>query len=167
MPNQKGKLLAGFVLLVFMTSCSEGWVYSEYSPLTNGDWPMNQTLEFRFDEKQVDTIYPHNIFINIRNDENFAFSNLFLITEFEFPDGQTLRDTLEYEMAAPDGKWLGKGVGSIKESKLWFKQNIVFPESGVYTMNISHAMRKNGQVEGLSVLEGITDVGLQIEKNSQ
>ena len=70
-------------------------------------------------------------------------------------------------MALPNGQWLGKGYGSIKENKLWYKENIVFPSSGVYTLQISHAMRKNGNIEGIVDLEGITDVGFQIEKSNQ
>jgi gliding motility-associated lipoprotein GldH len=67
-------------------------------------------------------------------------------------------------MAQPTGEWLGKGVGSVKENKLWYKENIVFPQSGVYKVNVFHAMRKNGEVDGLHELDGITDVGLEIEK---
>ena len=67
-------------------------------------------------------------------------------------------------MAEPSGEWLGKGMGSVKENKLWFKENIVFPETGVYKVTVSHAMRRNGVVEGLHILEGVTDVGLEIEK---
>ena len=84
--------------------------------------------------------------------------------KLEEPSGNTKVDTLEYEMALPTGEWLGKGNGSIKESKLWYKENVVFEESGVYTVNVLHAMRKNGEVNGLDNLEGITDVGNQIEK---
>ena len=58
-------------------------------------------------------------------------------------------------------------MGSIKESKLWYKENIVFPDSGVYKLSVSHAMRKNGEVDGLFILDGITDVGLEIEKSTQ
>ena len=67
-------------------------------------------------------------------------------------------------MAMPDGKWLGKGYGSIKENKLWYKENIIFTVKGVYTLQISHAMRKNGKADGIMELEGITDVGFLIEK---
>ena len=93
-----------------------------------------------------------------------CFSNLFLISELEHPDGNTMKDTLEYRMAEPSGEWLGKGMGGVMENRLWYRENVVFPWAGVYKVNISHAMRKNGDVEGLSVLEGITDIGLEIEK---
>ncbi len=124
---------------------------------------MDDAAHFEF--SGMDTTVTYNMFINIRNDNTFPFSNLFLITELEHPDGNTVKDTLEYKMAEPTGEWLGKGLGSVKENKLWYRENIVFPKTGVYKVNVSHAMRKNGDVQGLNVLEGITDVGLEIEKS--
>ena len=43
-------------------------------------------------------------------------------------------------------------------------QEKVFSESGNYTLTIQQAMRKNGSVEGIKELKGLTDVGLRIEK---
>lgn len=152
-----------FILGVFLVaSCQDNLSYSEFKSMSNGKWLANETVEFEFEE--IDSLKSHNLFITIRNDQAFEFSNLFLITEFEHPNGETLRDTLEYQMALPDGSWLGTGHGSIKENKLWYKENIVFQDSGVYKVRVSHAMRKNGDVDGIQMLEGITDVGLQIEK---
>ncbi len=133
--------------------------------MNNGKWEMDEVLDFEF--SQLDSVPAHNMFINIRNDNTFQFSNLFLITELEYPDGKTVRDTLEYKMAEPTGEWLGKGLGSIKENKLWYRENIVFPDSGVYKLRVTHAMRKNGEVDGIYILDGITDVGLEIEKSTQ
>ncbi len=123
---------------------------------------MATPVNFEFSE--LDSTANYNMFINVRNDETFPFSNLFLITELEYPDGNTIKDTLEYKMAEPTGEWLGKGVGSVKENKLWYKENVSFPQSGVYKVNVFYAMRKNGEVDGLHELDGITDVGLEIEK---
>ncbi len=144
------------------TSCNDLLVYSEYEPITNGKWEIDNSVQFEFSE--LDSTATYNMFINVRNDDSYPFSNLFLITELEYPEGNTIKDTLEYRMAEPTGEWLGKGMGGVLENKLWFKENIDFNESGVYKVNVSHAMRKNGEVEGLHILEGITDVGLEIEK---
>ncbi|WP_339711134.1 gliding motility lipoprotein GldH [uncultured Kriegella sp.] len=156
-----------FVLaaLICVVSCNDALLVSEYKATDKGHWNKDHTIEFTFSE--VDTIRRHNMFINIRNDETFPYSNLFLIAELNFPSGETVKDTLEYEMALPDGKWLGKGYGSIKENKLWYKENIVFPSSGVYTLSVSHAMRKNGSVDGIANLPGITDVGFEIVKSNE
>ncbi|SDD70865.1 protein involved in gliding motility GldH [Pricia antarctica] len=146
-------------------SCNTELVKSEFRATNGGAWNKDNTIEFNFSE--IDTVQRHNMFINIRNDATFPYSNLFLIAELEFPTGETVKDTLQYEMALPDGTWLGKGFGSIKENKLWYKENIVFPTSGVYTIRISQAMRKNGSVNGVANLEGITDVGFEIDKSSE
>jgi len=152
-----------FVLgIALLQSCDTKTVYTEYQSLNNGVWSATDTLEFDFSE--LDNTMDYNVFLNVRNNNEFLFSNLFLITELEQPNGKTVKDTLEYEMSRPDGSWLGKGTGSIKESKLWFREKIVFPDSGVYHIRVSHAMRKNGAVKGLKALTGITDVGIQIEK---
>lgn len=156
------RVFASIALVFMVLSCNENLVYSDYVALDNGIWKKEDTVRFAL--KGLDTLNPHQLFLNIRNDNRYEFSNLFLILELEAPSGNTKVDTLEYEMALPTGEWLGKGMGSVKESKLWYKENIVFDESGVYTINVSHAMRKNGEVNGLEGLEGITDVGIEIEK---
>ena len=107
------------------------------------------------------------MFLIVRNDENYKFSNLFLITTMRFPDGKIIKDTLEYAMAEPDGEWLGSGFTSVKESKLWYKEGVNFPHPGAYQFSLEHAMRKNGNLEGVEQLEGITDIGIKIEKNNE
>ncbi len=156
-----------FVLVLSLTivSCTSSIVKSEYKATDNGYWNKDDVLEFNFSE--IDTLQQHHMFINVRNDETFQYNNLFLIAELNFPDGNTVTDTLEYDMALPDGTWLGQGQGSLKENKLWYKENIVFPTSGVYTLRVSHAMRKNGNVNGVENLEGITDVGFEIVKSNK
>lgn len=155
--------LALILLGALMGSCGGPTVKSAYRSTDNGVWNKDSIVRFTFGE--LDTVQPYNMFINIRNDRTYPYSNLFLIAELGYPNGDVVRDTLEYEMAARDGQWLGSGQGSLKENKLWYKENIVFPSSGVYTLELSHAMRKNGQVDGIVELEGITDVGYQIEKS--
>jgi len=50
---------------------------------------------------------------------------------------------------------------------LWYKQGFTFTEQGSYRLRISHALRNNGEVDGVTNLEGITDVGYSIEKQGQ
>ncbi len=159
------RIWIALVGVVFMVSCDDSIVKSDFKATTNGSWNRDSIVEFNF--SGLDTLQSHQMFINIRNDNTFPYSNLFLIAALEYPNGDTVTDTLEYLMAQPDGTWLGKGHGSIKENKLWYKENIVFPSSGVYTLRLSHAMRKNGNVEGDVNLEGITDVGFEIVKSNE
>lgn len=151
-------LVSGLLFL----GCGKGPVYSEFQALDGGSWQRGNIKEFKISDLEANQNY--QMYINVRNDNTYPYSNLFLITELEYPDGATYVDTLEYVMANADGTWLGKGYGSIKENKLWYKENINFPVKGVYIVRIEHAMRKNGTVDGIVELPGITDVGVEIEK---
>lgn len=149
-------------MLLGMISCADSIEFSHYKSLKDASWQTDKKFSFEFDV--VDTISPKNLFINIRNNKDYQFSNLYVITELNFPNGSKIIDTLQYEMADEKGFFLGKGFTDIKENKLFYKENKVFPQSGKYTFNIRQAMRKNGEVNPIPFLEGVQDVGLSIEK---
>lgn len=130
-----------------------------------GAWYNSE--EIVFDIPQLDSLQTYNMYLHLRNSNEYPFNNIYLIVDMNFPQGKTVTDTLEYRMAAPDGTWLGQGIGSVKESKLWYKQGVRFFEEGVYTLSISQAVRNNGEVGGVSELKGITEVGYSIEKASE
>lgn len=149
-----------FILLLGFISCDSNRIYDEYITIPDS-WQKDNIITFNI--TPPDTIKQYNLFINIRNANDYKYSNLFLIVEMNFPNGRVIKDTLEYKMAKPNGELLGKGFTDIKENKLWYKEGVVFNESGEYKVNIQHAMRENGSVNGLENLEGITDVGFRIE----
>jgi len=155
-------ILPVFFILILgcLMSCDSNRVYDEYQTIPN-KWNKDSIVTFNL--KNIDSVKQYNLFINVRNNSDFEFSNLFLIAQIKFPEGKVITDTLEYEMAAPNGEWLGTGSGDIKESKLWYKQNVSFEESGNYKFSLQQAMRKNGSEEGIENLEGITEVGFRIE----
>lgn len=148
-------ILLGFICV----SCGKNIRYNEYVSLPSG-WHKNHSVTFRYEA--TDTISKHNLYILLRNDNEYPFSNIFLITKMQMPNNQVVVDTLEYEMATPEGKWLGNGV-SVKESKLWYKENVTFPVQGVYIFSVEQADRVIGKNEGVANLKGIVSVGLQIQ----
>lgn len=148
--------------LVVLGSCTGNLVFTESQSIPKGEWSKDNAIRFTMDNR--DTLQKHDVYIVIRNDNTFPYSNLFLIAEISNPDGTQTRDTLEYNMADAQGNWLGSGANSSIENVLGFKRDIVFAQNGVYTFTLSHAMRENGKVEGIASLPGIFDVGIQIEK---
>ena len=66
-------------------------------------------------------------------------------------------------MASPDGKWLGEGFSEVKESKLWWKQSVIFPKERPIKIKISQAVRNNNVNNGVEKLKGIVSVGISIE----
>jgi len=149
-----------FAIVIF-SSCDPKRVYDEYESMRG--WHKDSLVNFQLNN--IDSTKVYDLFINLRNNNDYKYSNLFLITEIKFPQGKVISDTLEYEMTKPNGEWLGTGFGDVKENKLWYKENVRFEESGTYKVSIQQAMRKNGEVDGIQELEGITDVGFRIEKS--
>lgn len=151
-----------FVLVVGLTSCEKNRVFDAYKSIPDGTWHKDSIMKFSVSSN--DTLSKNNIYINLRNNKDYDFSNLFLIVGIEFPNHYQIIDTLEYEMTSLEGRYLGNGMTDVKENKLEYKTNVTFPVSGIYQFRIQHAMRKTKSIEGLEYLNGITDVGLQIEK---
>jgi len=149
-------LIAGIVL----SSCDSNQVFDEYKTVPN-QWNKDSIISFNI--TPPDSTKAYNLFVNIRNTSAYKYRNLFLIVDMNFPNGKVIKDTLEYEMAKPNGELLGTGFADVKENKLWYKESVIFKEIGEYKVNIQHAMRKNGDVEGIDELEGVTDIGFRIE----
>ncbi len=149
-----------FLFLLSFVSCDKTRVFDEYKSVGNA-W--NRDTIVKFDLPKLEPTKKYNLFLNIRNNNNYPFNNLFLLVSLENPDGLTKVDTLEYEMANPDGTLMGDGFSDTKSSKLFYKENASFDKKGIYKIRIQQAVRKNGKVEGVKDLEGISEVGFRIE----
>lgn len=104
----------------------------------------------------------YDVFIHLRNDNNYPYANIYLIARLQ-ADSLTLHtDTLEYAMAEPSGKWLGTGFAAVKESKLYWRENIQWKDSTNYRIEIEHAQRTQGSAQGHKNLPGIVSVGYSI-----
>ena len=155
------KLFLLFLFIGMCVSCDSNIVVSEMKSLP-GYWGQNEKLEFVIPE--LDSLKTYHVFFHVRNTNEYPYNNIYIIANIQFPHGKTVTDTLEYRMAAPDGSWLGTGIGGVKESKLWYKENVSFFEKGNYILTVSQAVRNNGEVSGVSQLKGITEVGYSIEE---
>jgi len=148
-------------LLFSLLSCDEKRIFDQYKT-TGAVWHKDSIVEFSFNQK--DTLNKHNLFVNIRNNQDYPYNNLFLIVKMQQPNKIIIVDTLEYKMADADGFLLGNGFLSTKESKLFYKENFKFNQTGSYTITIQQAVRQIGKIEGVTQLEGVSDIGFRIEK---
>ena len=110
-----------------------------------------------FVAKVEDTLTAYDFYINVRNTGSYRFSNLYLFIQTDFPNGKSIRDTVECLMATPEGEWIGTGVGDLRDQSILFKQSGNFPLKGKYRFEMVQAMRQDP-------LPGIADIGLRIEK---
>ena len=154
------KIVIAFVLTVSISCTSQGGFTYYESVAKEGLSP--RPVVFKIPSSALKES-PQNLFIRIRNNTEYKFSNIFLIASLKAGDQQVLQDTLEYAMAAKDGSWLGIGFTELKESKLWWKKGIKIPTERPVQIAISQAIRDNGSANGVSELKGIVSVGISIE----
>ena len=151
-------ILLLFAVLLFV-SCDKKRVFDQYKSVGNA-WHKDSIVSF--DLPEMDTVKRYNLFLNIRDNDKYPYNNLFLIVSMDNPNGRTTVDTLEYNMTDPEGNLLGEGFSDIKESKLFFKNNVMF-KKGIHKVHIRHAVRESGKISGVALLEGVTEVGFRIE----
>lgn len=120
----------------------------------NNLWAKNQAQEFQLDIKDADV--PKNLIFIIRNNQNYPYSNLFLIATLAQNGKPIKTDTLNYRLANPDGSWIGSGFGDTKEGWFLYKEYYQFPKNGIYTLSIKQGMRQD-------TLRGIEDIGIKIQ----
>jgi gliding motility-associated lipoprotein GldH len=118
-------------------------------------WKLTDTPLFEI--PVTDTLNSNNVIFTLRTGSSYPYRNIYLFVSATSPDGRTLTDTLQYNLADEKGKRYGKGFGDVRELNLPFKSNVYFPAKGFYTFKVQHGMR----IEDLS---GVYDFGLRIEK---
>lgn len=159
------KLVWVFLMIICLVACDQQRVYDTYFSVGISGWQKHDLVNFEFEVN--DTLAKYDLFIQLRNTKEFEYSNIYLIAELQYPSGVHLVDTLEYKMTDSFGNWLGTGFTDIKENKLFYREGFQFSELGNYEINIQHAMRKRNEVDGIESLQGISDVGFRIEKESK
>jgi gliding motility-associated lipoprotein GldH len=144
-----------FVIGITFYSCDSNRVYDEFKDIKDGIWKQTETINF---EVQIsDTLSYNNVLVNVRNSGSYKFSNLYLFLNTVYPNNKISRDTIDCLLADNKGKWLGKGLGDLKDCQYLLKKSMRFHQKGIYSFEFEQAMR-------VDKLEGIKSIGIRIEK---
>ncbi len=104
----------------------------------------------------TDTVSAYNLYINLRNTNDYQFQNLYLFVDVIAPNGASIRDTFECYLADNHGKWLGKGKGKIYDNRFLYRQSVKFSTKGDYRIQLQQAMRVDD-------LNGLANIGVRME----
>ncbi len=154
MSGKKNTMLWMLGVLLCTTACDPNRLYDESISIPESGWSKNDVMQFQIEVP--DTTIAYNFYLNLRNNTDYNYSNVYLFLNTNFPDSLRARDTLQIIVADHKGEWLGKGFGRIKDQQVQLRSNMTFPKQGLYTFEIQHGMRND-------TLTGIEDVGLRIE----
>ena len=152
-----GKQIQWLLLVwpLFLFACESSVVFQQQKAISYEGWYYRDSIIF---EATIhDTIALHTMYLDIRNTVEYRYSNLFIFLDIEFPDGSVLRDTIECILADRQGSWTGKGFGRMRTNRFLFRDDVWFPQQGVYTFRVFQGMREDR-------LQGIADVGIRIDQ---
>jgi len=146
----------GLVLLVIaagFSSCDNS-LYNKMKEIPDAKWEMNRPI--KFDVEITDTTEMYDFYVLIRHNTDYTYGNLYTFVNTTFPGDSITRDTIEFILAEPDGKWIGDGSGYLRSNEVMISTKFVFPKPGLYSFEFQHAMRD-------SVLNGISELGIRIK----
>lgn len=152
----KFRIIFGLLLLIsLLPACTEGVIFDSSKELPEGVWKSTDIVKFAVPIS--DTLQPVNFYFNVRNKNDYAFSNLFLFMKTFYPNGKISIDTIECFLAGNDGRWLGRSRNGRVDNRILFRKAIKFPMKGNYSFEFEQAMRTEE-------LSGIQNFGIRIEK---
>lgn len=142
------------VLGLMIISCTNP-SFNKRTVIPEAEWPVEHRVSF--DVPIDDTVNGYVFGMELRHLENYRYSNLFVFLHTTFPNGNITHDTIECTLATPEGRWIGKGSGSMRDLRIPLNEALRFPLVGTYHFEIEQAMRE-------PVLKGISDIGIFVER---
>lgn len=122
-----------------------GWIQTDS---LKWEIPVNSANDFRYD-----------ILLELRNENWYPYENIGLELTMLSPDSTVMdRDTVVYHIANDKGQWTGAGWGSLYQSDFIYRENVMLPDSGTYTILIRQAMIDKR-------IKGINSVGVRIREH--
>jgi len=152
------RLLISLVFILLFVSCDPARVYETNRDFEGALWPLADTALFTFNIS--DTSLQYNIWINVRNSNDFKTSRLFLKYSLADSSNNPLRNRMLEEALfnKKTGEPFGSsGLGSIYVHRFLVESNINFPAQGRYSVKLNHMMRTD-------TLQEILSIGARVEK---
>jgi gliding motility-associated lipoprotein GldH len=146
-------IMLGFVLMS-LPGCHSRNFFEQNQAIVKEEWFASDIKEYKIDVNDTNSYF--NFYLNVRNNNNYPFANLYVFLETRFPDSTKARDTLELQLADVTGKWLGKGTSRYKYNSFILRKAMRFVKPGEYKFRLEQGMRRD-------TLEGISEVGIKLD----
>jgi gliding motility-associated lipoprotein GldH len=150
----KSKLFSALCMTFLFASCIDSSIYRQSKSIADEGWNKDSIMQFIV--PVADTTSKFDIYISIRNKNDYPHQNLYLFVKTTSPHGIFITDTVNFSVADNYGTWTGKSISRIWENNFLFRKNIQFANSGQYMFDIQQGMRYD-------ILKGISDVGIEIK----
>ena len=141
------------VCSILICACSDNTLYDHTIEFDNSIWKYETPANFEFDI--ADNAKRYDLFLDIDHSPEYAFENLYLRINTEFPDKSTASDTLSIEMVNNQGAWVGKCRSDICDLTVFLQENTRFKNVGNHKISIEQFTRE-------SALNGIKSISFRL-----
>lgn len=145
-------------MILTLSACDRNVKFEEYSSVSESGWKTDSAVVLN--PVLLDSNYYHDIFVVMRLDGTYPFSNLYIKYEIDGPKGQKISNIKNFKLARKDGKWLGSGMGDLRNFIFPIEKDFVVKDTGTYRVNLYQYMRREN-------LKGIRDIGIKIVKKDE
>lgn len=143
-----------FILFVLLGgACTPKAVFQEYQAIPEETWSRYQVIEFT---ASIPDSGQYNVKLCLRHTTDYEMANLWCFVSTRSSAMLPRKDTVNVEIAEPDGRWKGKG-GTIKTLEQPLRHNPVTLPQGQVIFRIEQGMREEE-------MKGVKDIGIQITK---
>ena len=153
--KSKFNVLAFIGLLISLQSCVDNAIVDNFFAIPNQHWTYAQPIKTAVEINNTSKKY--NVFINLRHTYAYKYANIWFKVSIVNPDKTKQTERIEFNLASPDGAWLGTTAGNLFTCQLPYKQNFSFALKGKYLIVVEQNMRDNP-------LDGVNDLGLRVEQ---
>lgn len=147
--------LAAAIVTGTLYSCASIDLYEKTVAIPDHAWKSSYKPSFDFTIK--DTSASYTVFLVLRHNEKYSFSNIFLNLYIKGPGQDTaIKTQKELTLATNEKGWLGSGMDDIYEHRI----EIAAPptlKAGTYTFTLEQIMREDP-------LENVLNAGIRLEK---
>ncbi len=142
---------------ILFSGCNKGEVYYRFKHIPQAKWSKDSVSNFTMDSIAVTTGKRYDISIELTNNNQFPYQNLWLFITQNLQDTNFTSDTLQIELADIYGKWHGSGSGGLYQLSIPYKTALPLYPDSTYSIQIRQGMRDEP-------IRGIEKVGVKVKE---
>jgi gliding motility-associated lipoprotein GldH len=138
--------------------CSPSPEFAVVRDIPGEAWYADSMLVF--DVEIADTTATYRVEVDVRHAGTYAYRNLYVGRDVLNKGGTVYHDTAEFQLASPEGQWIGDGITGLKTVTLPYRsEGLRFPKPDTYRFRLQHLMRDEP-------LNGIHSVALKLYREA-
>ncbi len=147
-----------FFIVILIYSCNIGSNKMQHHTFDNSTWHTDSVLSFDFLLK--DSTVLQNVEIEIRHNVDYSYQNLIFFLTYD-----STTDTIDLKICEKNGRWIGKGIGSVRTLSYIIKEDILFQKLKP-KVKIEQAMRY-GSLNRIEELNSMLSFGVVIKASDE